>query len=83
MNILPKSKFFFDWYGIEGMKHFVISDDKKSSPKNIKNDRKNWSESQKADTLQTKIFNECLQETKGKQNQKFFRRCSTPLLFNT
>ena len=41
INILPKSIFFFDWYGIEGMKHFVISDDKKSSPKNIKNDTKN------------------------------------------
>ena len=30
MNILPKSELFFsDSYGIEGMKHFIVSDDKK------------------------------------------------------
>ena len=30
INILPKSElFFFDSYGIEGMKHFIVSDDKK------------------------------------------------------
>ena len=36
-------------------------------------DENNWSERQKADTLQAKIFNKFLRETKGKQNQKTFK----------
>ena len=36
MNILPESKLFFDWYGIEGMKHFVIGDDKEIVQKILK-----------------------------------------------
>ena len=36
MNILPKSEFFFDLHGIEGMKHFIISDDKKTVGKILK-----------------------------------------------
>ena len=34
MNISLKSKLFFpDSHGIEGMKHFIVSDDKKQSEK--------------------------------------------------
>ena len=40
------------------------------------------SERQKADTLQAKIFNGCLRETKGKRYQKTFRKCSRPFSFN-
>ena len=37
MNISPKIElFFFDSYGIEGMKHFVVRDDKKIAPKVLK-----------------------------------------------
>ena len=58
MNILPKSELFFDQYGIEGIKHFIVSDDK-NGQKNIKRDRNNRSERQKAGTLTAKVFNEC------------------------
>ena len=44
------------------MKHFIVSDDKKNSWKNIKKDRNNWSKRQKADTLQAKQQNSKLQE---------------------
>ena len=36
MNILPKSEPFFDSYGIEGMNHFIVSDDKKIVGKILK-----------------------------------------------
>ena len=37
MNISPKKElFFFDLYGIEGMKHFIVSDDKKTVGKILK-----------------------------------------------
>ena len=37
MNISPKKElFFFDLYGIEGMKHFTVSDDKKIVGKILK-----------------------------------------------
>ena len=37
MNISPKIElFFFDSYGIEGMKHFVVRDDKKIARKVLK-----------------------------------------------
>ena len=37
MNISPKSELFvFDSYGIEGMKHFIVSDDKKIVGKILK-----------------------------------------------
>ena len=36
MNISPKSALFFDSYGIEGMKHFIVTDDKKMLRKILK-----------------------------------------------
>ena len=36
MNISLKSELFFDSYGIEGMKHFIVSDDKKIVGKILK-----------------------------------------------
>ena len=36
MNILPKSELFFDLYGIEEMKHFIVSNDKKIVAKILK-----------------------------------------------
>ena len=55
----------------------------KNSWKNIKRDRNNRSERQKADTLQAKIFNECLQEASRKRNQKTFGKCLRLFSFNT
>ena len=84
MNISPKKElFFFDLYEIEGMKHFIVSDDKKNSRKNIKRDRNNRSERQKGATLQAKIFNECLREANRKRNQKTFGKYSRLFSFNT
>ena len=64
----------------------------KNSWKNIKRDRNNRSERQKADTLQAKIFNECLREASRKRNlreasrkrnQKTFGKCLRLFSFNT
>ena len=77
MNISPKSEiYFFNSYGKERMKHFIVSDDKIIVEKILKGIEAIYHKDKKADTLQAKIFNECLQETKGNQNQKNFRKCS-------
>ena len=39
MNITSKSELFFDLYGIEEMKHFIVSNDKKNSWKNVKGEK--------------------------------------------
>ena len=57
------------------MKHFIVSD-KIIVGKILKGMQAIDHKDKKADTLQAKIFNECLQETKGNQNQKNFRKCS-------
>ena len=58
------------------MKHFIVSD-KIIVGKILKGMQAIDHKDKKADTLQAKIFNECLQETKENQNQKTLRNFPT------
>ena len=83
MNILPKSEPFFDSYGIEGMNHFIVSDDKKIVGKILK-----WIETidqkdKKLTFCKLKFSMNAYEKLAGNEIKKNFRKCSRLFSFNT
>ena len=61
MNISPKGDLFlFDSYGIEGLKHFIVIDDKKIVSRIIKGIKTMDQKDKKNNVLQAKVFNDCI-----------------------
>ena len=84
MNISPKSElFFFDSFGIEGMKHFIVRGDNKTVGKILKEIEAIDQKDKKLTLCKLKFFNECLREASRKRNLKTFRKCSRLFSFNT
>ena len=70
LDIEPKNDiFFFDSFGIEGLRHFIIQDDKKTR-KNSARNRKNGQirQKNKNNPLQNKIQYGCLQTAITRRN---------------
>ena len=75
--------FFFDSYGIEGMKHFIISDDKIIVRKILKEIETIDQKDKKLALCKLKFSMSAYERLKEKRNQKNFRKCSKPFSFNT
>lgn len=77
MNISPKGDLFlFDSYGIEGLKHFIVIDDKKIVSRIIKGIKTMDQKDKRNNVLQAKVFNDCIWKVKRKKQT--FRKCLGP-----